>query len=126
MRAKSTAPALSTLGAIHPASLRRVQASRFENDRFLVEQLLAQADGEPLHGLDAGPDGKSRGETVAFTAPEADGAQERTLRFFADDSETEELFRLKARRVVEMGVVTTWRCPQASGSAPSKSVSSNR
>ncbi|HVD11575.1 MAG TPA: hypothetical protein VNB88_13115 [Gaiellaceae bacterium] len=78
-----------------------MHASRFENDRFLVEQLL-----RPMVNLytvsTLGPDGKSPGETVAFTRQKRMALKE-DLRFFADDSETEELFRLKARRVVEIG-----------------------
>jgi len=78
-----------------------VQASRFDNDRFLVEQLL-----RPMVNLytisTLGADGKSAGETVAFARQKRMAIKE-DLRFFADDSETEELFRLKARRVVEIG-----------------------
>jgi len=78
-----------------------VQASRFENDRFLVEQLF-----RPMVNLytvsTLGPDGKSAGATVAFARQKRMAFKE-DLRFFADDSETEELFRLKARRVVEIG-----------------------
>lgn len=48
------------------------------------------------------PDGKSAGEVVAF-ARQRRMALKEDLRFFADDSESEELFRLKARRVVELG-----------------------
>ncbi len=78
-----------------------MQTSRFENDRFLVEQLL-----RPMVNLytvsTLGPDGKSAGETVAFARQKRMALKE-DLRFFADDLETEELFRLKARRVVEIG-----------------------
>lgn len=78
-----------------------MQASRFDNDRFLVEQLL-----RPMVNLytvsTLGADGRSAGETVAFARQKRMALKE-DLRFFADDSETEELFRLKARRVVEIG-----------------------
>jgi len=78
-----------------------VQASRFDNDRFLVEQLL-----RPMVNLytvsTLGADGKTAGETVAFARQKRMAIKE-DLRFCADDSETEELFRLKARRVVEIG-----------------------
>jgi hypothetical protein len=78
-----------------------VQGSRFENDRFLFEQLL-----RPMVNLytvsTLGPDGKSAGERVAFVRQKRMALKE-DLRFFADESETEEVFRLKARRVVEMG-----------------------
>ncbi len=49
-----------------------------------------------------GQDGKSAGEMVAFARQKRMALKE-DLRFFADDSESEELFRLKARRVVEIG-----------------------
>ncbi|HLM34036.1 MAG TPA: hypothetical protein VK285_08185 [Gaiellaceae bacterium] len=78
-----------------------MQASLFENDRFLVDQLL-----RPMVNLytvsTLGPDGKSAGKTVAFARQKRMALKE-DLRFFADDSETEEVFRLKARRVVEIG-----------------------
>ena len=78
-----------------------MQTSLFENDRFLVDQLV-----RPMVNLytvsTLGPDGKSAGQTVAFARQKRMALKE-DLRFFADDSETEELFRLKARRVVEIG-----------------------
>ncbi|MGI8607362.1 MAG: hypothetical protein ACR2L0_09490 [Gaiellaceae bacterium] len=78
-----------------------MQASPLDNDRFLVEQLL-----RPMVNLytisTLGSDGKSAGERVAFARQKRMALKE-DLRFFADDSESEELFRLKARRVVEIG-----------------------
>ncbi len=94
-------PASRRSGAIPSRYSPRVQASRFENDRFLVEQLL-----RPMVNLytisTLGPDGKSAGERVAFVRQKRMALKE-DLRFFADESETEEAFRLKARRVVELG-----------------------
>jgi hypothetical protein len=78
-----------------------VQASHFDHDRFLIEQLI-----RPMVNLytvsTLGSDGKSAGEAVAFVRQKRMALKE-DLRFFADDSESEELFRLKARRVVEIG-----------------------
>ena len=78
-----------------------MQTSHFDHDRFLIEQLI-----RPMVNLytvsTLGPDGKSAGEAVAFARQKRMALKE-DLRFFADDSESEELFRLKARRVVEIG-----------------------
>ncbi len=78
-----------------------MQTSHFDHDRFLIEQLI-----RPMVNLytvsTLGSDGKSAGEAVAFVRQKRMALKE-DLRFFADDSESEELFRLKARRVVEIG-----------------------
>ncbi len=92
---------VSTLGRMRCGYPPRVHASRFDHDRFLIDQLI-----RPMVNLytasTLAPDGKSAGEVVAF-ARQRRMALKEDLRFFADDSESEELFRLKARRVVELG-----------------------
>ena len=79
----------------------RVHDSRFDHDRFLIDQLI-----RPMVNLytasTLAPDGKSAGEVVAFARQKRMALKE-DLRFFADDSESEERFRLNARRVVELG-----------------------
>ena len=72
---------------------------RFAHDSFFVDQLI-----RPLANLyrisTLGPDGESPGEPLAFVRQKKLAIRE-DIRFFADESETEELFRLKARGVME-------------------------
>jgi len=73
---------------------------RFAHDSFFVDQLI-----RPLANLyrisTLGPDGASAGEPLAFVRQKKLAIKE-DIRFFADESEQEELFRLKARQVIEI------------------------
>ena len=73
---------------------------RFAHDAFFVDQLI-----RPVANLyrvsTLGPDGASPGEPVAFVRQKKLAIRE-DIRFFADESEQEELFRLKARALMEL------------------------
>jgi hypothetical protein len=73
---------------------------RFAHDAFFVDQLI-----RPLANLyrisTLGPDAASAGEPLAFVRQKKLAIKE-DIRFFADESEQEELFRLKARQVLEI------------------------
>ena len=73
---------------------------RFAHDSFFVDQLI-----RPLANLyrisTLGPDGASAGEPLAFVRQKKLALKE-DIRFFADETESEELFRLKARQVIEI------------------------
>ena len=73
---------------------------RFAHDSFFVDQLI-----RPLANLyrisTLGPDGASAGEPLAFVRQKKLAIKE-DIRFFADESEQEELIRLKARQVIEI------------------------
>lgn len=74
---------------------------RFAHDAFFVDQLI-----RPIVNLyrisTLGPDGASPGEPIAFVRQKKLAIRE-DIRFFADESEAEELFRIKARAVFEVG-----------------------
>jgi hypothetical protein len=74
---------------------------RFEHDGFFLDQLV-----RPMANLyrisTLGADGASPGEPVAFVRQKRLAIKE-DIRFFADESETDELFRLKARQLMEFG-----------------------
>lgn len=73
---------------------------RFAHDSFFIDQLI-----RPLANLyrisTLGPDSSSPGEPLAFVRQKKLAIKE-DIRFFADETETEELFRLKARQIVEI------------------------
>ena len=73
---------------------------RFAHDAFFIDQLI-----RPMANLyrisTLGPDGSSPGEPLAFVRQKKLAIKE-DIRFFADESEQEELFRLKARQVIEI------------------------
>jgi hypothetical protein len=74
---------------------------RFEHDAFFVDQLIRPVAN--LYRISVlGPDGASAGEPLAFVRQRRLAIKE-DIRFFADESESEELFRLKARQVLELG-----------------------
>jgi uncharacterized protein YxjI len=78
-----------------------VQDDRFGYDRFLVDQLVRPiANLYRITPLAAGE--TPAGDPVAFVRQKKMAIKE-DIRFFADDSETEELFRLKARSVLDTG-----------------------
>lgn len=74
---------------------------RFAHDAFFLDQLI-----RPVVNLyrvsTLGPDGASPGEPLAFVRQKRLKIKE-DIRFFADESESEELFRIKARAVLELG-----------------------
>ena len=74
---------------------------RFEHDAFFVDQLI-----RPIANLyrisTLGSDGASPGEPVAFVRQKKLAIRE-DIRFFADEREQEELFRIKARQIFEVG-----------------------
>ena len=73
---------------------------RFAHDGFFVDQLI-----RPIANLyrisTLGADGASAGQPVAFVRQKKLAIKE-DIRFFADESEHEELFRIKARQVFEV------------------------
>jgi uncharacterized protein YxjI len=72
---------------------------RFARDAFFVDQLIrpiANLYRISTLGSDGGP-----GQPVAFVRQKKLSIRE-DIRFFADESETEELFRLKARQVFDV------------------------
>lgn len=78
-----------------------MNADGFAHDRFLVKQLI-----RPLVNLyevrALGPGSDAPGEVVAFVRQKRAAIKE-DIRAFADDSEREELFRIKARSVFDLG-----------------------
>jgi hypothetical protein len=74
---------------------------RFAHDRFLIKQLIRpMVNLYEVFPLPAGTD--APGERVAFVRQKRMAIKE-DLRAFADDSEQEEVFRIKARSVLEVG-----------------------
>jgi uncharacterized protein YxjI len=73
----------------------------FEHDAFFVDQLI-----RPIANLyrisTLGADGASPGEPVAFVRQKKLAIRE-DIRFFADEGEQDELFRIKARQIFEVG-----------------------
>ncbi|MGH3031508.1 MAG: hypothetical protein ACRDNE_12250 [Gaiellaceae bacterium] len=74
---------------------------RFAHDAFFLDQLI-----RPIANLyrisTLGSDGASPGEPLAFIRQKKLKIKE-DIRFFADESESEELFRIKARALLELG-----------------------
>lgn len=74
-------------------------SDRFTHDAFFIDQLV-----RPIANLyrisTLGPDGRSPGEPLAFVRQKRLAIRE-DIRFMADEDEREELFRLKARSVLE-------------------------
>jgi hypothetical protein len=72
---------------------------RFAHDAFFIDQLI-----RPIANLyrisTLGADGSSPGEPLGFVRQKKLAIKE-DIRFFADESEHEELFRLKARKIME-------------------------
>jgi uncharacterized protein YxjI len=78
-----------------------VSADRFAYDRFLVDQLVRPiANLYRITPLAAGE--TPAGGPVAFVRQKKMAIKE-DIRFYADDSESEELFRIKARSVLDTG-----------------------
>jgi uncharacterized protein YxjI len=77
-----------------------VTDDRFAHEAFFIDQLI-----RPLANLyrisTLGSDGSSPGEPLAFVRQKKLAIKE-DIRFSADESEQEELFRLKARQVIEI------------------------
>jgi hypothetical protein len=73
---------------------------RFAHDGFRLDQLIRPVAN--LYKVSALAPGDEAGEPVAFVRQKKLAIRE-DLRFFADESESEELFRVKARQVVDVG-----------------------
>jgi hypothetical protein len=77
-----------------------VNDDRFAHDAFFIDQLI-----KPIANLyrisTLGADRASAGEPVAFVRQKKLSLRE-DIRFFADESESEELFRMKARQVFDV------------------------
>jgi len=77
-----------------------VTDERFAHDSYFVDQLI-----RPIANLyrisTLGPDGSSPGQPLAFVRQKKLAIKE-DIRFFADETEAEELFRIKARAVFEV------------------------
>jgi hypothetical protein len=75
-------------------------AERFEHDAFFLDQLIRPVAN--LYRISTlGADGASPAEPLAFVRQKKLKIKE-DIRFFADESETVELFRIKARAVLEL------------------------
>jgi hypothetical protein len=74
---------------------------RVDQDRMIVRQLI-----RPMVNVyevsEAGPDGKTQGRVVAYAKQKRMRLKEE-IRFFTDDTQSELLFTLKARKVIEIG-----------------------
>jgi hypothetical protein len=77
-----------------------VTDERFAHDAYFIDQLI-----RPIANLyrisTLGPDGASPGQPLAFIRQKKLAIRE-DIRFFADETEAEELFRIKARAVFEV------------------------
>jgi hypothetical protein len=74
---------------------------RFAHDAFFVDQLIRPVAN--LYRISTlASDGASAGEPLAFVRQKRLAIKE-DIRFFADESEGEELFRIKARGMFELG-----------------------
>jgi hypothetical protein len=77
-----------------------VNDDRFAHDAFFIDQLI-----KPIANLyrisTLGADRASAGEPVAFVRQKKLSLRE-DIRFFADESESEEMFRMKARQVFDV------------------------
>ena len=77
-----------------------MSVDRFAHDAFFVDQLIRPVAN--LYRISTlASDGASAGSPVAFVRQKKLAVRE-DIRFFADESEQEELFRLKARRVFDV------------------------
>lgn len=77
-----------------------MDAERFAHDGFRLDQLIRPVAN--LYKVSALAPGDEAGAPVAFVRQKKLAIRE-DLRFFADESESEELFRVKARQVVDVG-----------------------
>ena len=73
---------------------------RFAHDGFRLDQLIRPVAN--LYKVSALAPGDEAGAPVAFVRQKKLAIRE-DIRFFADESESEELFRVKARQVVDVG-----------------------
>lgn len=73
---------------------------RFAHDGFRLDQLIRPVAN--LYEVSALAPGDEAGAPVAFVRQKKLAIRE-DLRFFADESESEELFRVKARQMVDVG-----------------------
>jgi uncharacterized protein YxjI len=73
---------------------------RFDHDGFRLDQLIRPVAN--LYKVSALAPGDEAGAPVAFVRQKKLAIRE-DLRFFADESEGEELFRVKARQVMDVG-----------------------
>jgi hypothetical protein len=73
---------------------------RFAHDGFRLDQLIRPVAN--LYKVSALAPGDEAGAPVAFVRQKKLAIRE-DLRFFADESESEELFRVKARQMVDVG-----------------------
>jgi hypothetical protein len=77
-----------------------MQDNRFAHDAFFIDQLIRPVAN--LYRISTlGADGASPHEPLAFVRQKKLAIKE-DIRFFADDSEQEELFRLKGRQMFEV------------------------
>jgi hypothetical protein len=73
---------------------------RFAHDKFFIDQLIRPVAN--LYRISTlGLDGASPGDPLAFVRQKKLAIKE-DIRFFADESEHQELFRMKARQVFEL------------------------
>jgi hypothetical protein len=73
---------------------------RFSHDAYFIDQLIRPVAN--LYRISTlGADGASAGQPVAFVRQKKLAIKE-DIRFFADETESEELFRLKARQVFDV------------------------
>jgi hypothetical protein len=77
-----------------------MEDGRFAHDGFRLDQLIRPVAN--LYKVSALAPGDEAGAPVAFVRQKKLAIRE-DLRFFADESESEELFRVKARQVVDVG-----------------------
>jgi len=77
-----------------------MDVERFDYDGFRLDQLIRPVAN--LYKVSALAPGDEVGAPVAFVRQKKLAIRE-DLRFFADESESEELFRVKARQVVDVG-----------------------
>jgi hypothetical protein len=73
---------------------------RFDHDGFRLDQLIRPVAN--LYKVSALAPGDEAGAPVCFVRQKKLAIRE-DLRFFADESQTDELFRVKARQVVDVG-----------------------
>ena len=73
---------------------------RFGADSYLIEQLIRPLVN--LYRISAVTPGVSEGQPVAFVRQKRMAIKE-DIRFFEDENETGELFRIKARRALDIG-----------------------
>jgi uncharacterized protein YxjI len=76
-----------------------MSADRFAHDAFFVDQLIRPIAN--LYRISTLGPGDAPGEPLAFIRQKKLAIRE-DIRFFADDSETTELFRIKARQLFEV------------------------